>query len=82
MIPFKHEPPKNGNAIEDGVDMSDICEQKELGSEPDDFQWMSCKRANRMANTVIRSLYAPNLTPGPKENVMIMDSAADWPECI
>ena len=35
------------------------------------------KRANGPANAIIRCLYAPNLTPGPEENILIKDSAAD-----
>jgi len=38
MISFKHEPPKNENAIEDDVKISVIGEQEELEAGQDDFQ--------------------------------------------
>ena len=78
MISFKHEPLKNGNIIGDDIEISDIENQEELEAEQDEFkQLLFSKRASRPANAVIRCLYAPNLTPGPEENILIMDSAAD-----
>jgi len=66
MISFKHEPPKNGNLIENDVEKSDIEDQEELEAEQDEFkQFLFSKRASRPANAVIKCLYAPNLTPGP-----------------
>jgi len=77
MISFKHEPLKNENIIEDDIEMSDIENQEELEAEQDEFKpFLFSKRASRPANAVIRCLYAPNLTPGPEENILIMDSAA------
>ena len=58
--------------------MSDIEHQEKLEAEQDEFNMsLFSKRASRPANVIIRCFYAPNLTPGPKENILIMDSAAD-----
>ena len=73
MIPLKREPLKNGNIIEDDIEMSDIENQEELEAEQDEFmQFLFSKRASRPAKAVIRCLYAPNLTPGPEDNILIM----------
>ena len=58
--------------------MSDIKSQEKLKAEQDEFkQFLFSKRAIRPVHAAIRCLYAPNLTPGPEENILIMDSAAD-----
>ena len=58
--------------------MSDIKVQEELEAEQDEFkQFPFSKSASIPANAVIRCLYAPNLTPGPEENILIMESAVD-----
>ena len=78
MISLKNEPLKNGNIIEDDLEMSDIENQEELEAEQDDFkQFLFNKRANRPDKAVIRCVYASSLTQGPEENILIMDSAAD-----
>ena len=47
MISFKHESPKNKNAIRDDVEMSDIEEPEEQKEEQDDFQkFLFSRRAN------------------------------------
>ena len=54
MISFKHEPPKNGNNIEDDVEISNIEKQEEPEADQDDFQqFLFGKRANGLANAVI-----------------------------
>ena len=40
-------------------------------------QFLFSKRASRSVHAVLRCLYAPNLPPGPEENILIMNSAAD-----
>ena len=57
--------------------MSAIKDQEEQEADQDEFQqFLFNKRARGPANAVIRCLCAPNLTPGPEENILIMDSAA------
>ena len=79
MISFKHEPLKNGNIIRDDIiEISDTKNQEELEAEQDEFkQLLFSKRASRPNHAAIRCLYAPSLIPGPEENILIMDSAAD-----
>ena len=51
--------------------------QEKLEAEQDEFKpILFSKRASRPAHAAIRCLYAPSLTPGPEENILIMDSAA------
>ena len=72
MISFKHEPPKNGNNIEDDVEISNIEKQEEPEADQDDFQqFLFGKRANGLANAVIRPSYASNMTPGPAFEFML-----------
>ena len=78
MISFKHEPLKNRHIIGDDIEISDIENQEELEAEQDEFkQFLFNKRASRPAHAAIRHLYAPSLTPGPEENILIMNSEAD-----
>ena len=78
MISFKHEPLKNGKIIGDDIEISDLENQEELEAEQDEFnQFLFSKRASRPAHAAIRCLYAPNLTQGPEENILIINSAAD-----
>jgi len=58
--------------------MSELEIQEGLEVESNEFkQWMFDRRTNGKAKAVIRRIYAPNLSPGLEENVLIMDSAAD-----
>ena len=78
MISFKHEPLKNGNILGDDIEISDIENQEELEAEQDEFkQLLFSKRASRPTKAAVRCLYAPSLTPGKEENILIIDSAAD-----